>query len=472
GTTVPIKISVEYEATRPQNDSRQMISKLWQPLYATLATDPLQSATTVDVAGSIGSTTPTAALPYDQLKRFLIHPRDLIANGIDLFTYKRAIRWLTFIINQNGRPIKTGTISLDDPKILEVPPIEIDAVEGDLISASISLLQVDFMTGEDADSFCRSGAPGLVRTWQGYTEQKVSADTGISVVMKQIETTTLHRSVVAFSLKEVDSLRAAEAQQSLIDTSSGMRLEKKLCPVFDFPVKAGNRPDFGFIKLMTFSIPLKRYLLTVESPTYGLKLMPAEVDRPDYQEVDFKVAWDLGITFASIKDPSSEFMKPGLPFEEVLGGLYDITTRPIVDLGQTPYIDSQATQVIITWPVAVKALNPVFNLSRIRPFTYSLTGGTAPVCSTNLFMDDTNTSGKLVLTCTGTGIVAVSLDDGFVADEIGIKSYSVGGGNSISIDTSAATAKAATTDATAATAAATTTDATAATATATTTIAQ
>jgi hypothetical protein len=278
-----------------------------------------------------------------------------------------------------------------------------------------------------------------VRTWQGYTEQKVTADVGISIDMKQIETTTLHRSLIAFNMTEVESLKAAEAQQFLVDTSTGMRVEKRLCPVFDLPLKAGTQPDFRFIKAMTFSTPIKGYLFGIESPSFGLKMLPAEAERPDYQGADFNVAWDLGITFASIKDPGSEFLLPALPYEKVLGGVYDITARPLVELDPNPFVDDQKTQVVITWPIAVKALNPVFNLKKIRPFTYSSTGGAAPICASNLFMDATNQSGKIVLTCTGTGSVSVSLEDGFATDEIGIKSYPAGGGISIAIDTATAT---------------------------------
>jgi hypothetical protein len=440
GKIVPVKLTVEYESTSTLSKPTQDISKLWQPLYATVET--VVTAPIGGTTDSAGAITPSKGLPYDELNRLLIHPRDLVAKGVELFTYKRAFRWLTFNINQNGRPIRTGSIPLDDPKILEIPPIEIDAVEGDILAASVSLLQVDFMSGEDSDSFCRSGAPGFVRTWQGYTEQKVTADVGISIDMKQVETTTLHRSLIAFNMTEAESLKAAEAQQFLVDNSTGMRVEKKLCPVFDLPLNAGNQPDLRFIKAMTFSTPLKGYLLGIESPSFGLKMLPEEAERPDYQGVDFNVAWDLGITFVSIKDLGSEFLLPALPYEKILGGMYEIpaTARPLVELDQNPIVEDQKTQVVITWPVAVKALNPVFNLNRIRPFTYSSTGGAAPVCATNLFMDATNQFGKIVLTCTGTGSISVSLDDGFATDEIGIKSYPTGGGISISIGTETNTA--------------------------------
>lgn len=443
GKVVPVKFTIEYEGSQSAADAAQRISRSWQPLFAVLETNPIQIGTAGEVTGSIGTTTPSTDWQNEEMKRLLMPPRDLIAQGVDLFAYKRAFRWLTFNINQNGRLIKTGSIPLDDPKILEIPPIEIDATEGDLLSASVSLLQVDFMNGDDSDSFCRSGAPGFVRTWKGSAEQKVTSDVGISINMKQMEATTVHRSLIALNSAEADNFRVSEAQQFLVDTSTGMRVDKKLCPVFDLPLKADNRPEFRFIKAMTFSTPLQGYLLGIDAPTFGLKFLPAKADRPEYQEVDLKAAWDLGITFASIKETGSEYLLPAPPFEKVLGGVYDITARPLVELGQTPKVDDQKSQVVITWPVVVNALNPVFNLSKIRPVTYSSTGA-APVCSTNLFMDSTNSSGKLMLTCTGTGSVSVSLDDGFATDEVGIKSYPAdsypaGGGTYIPIDTASAT---------------------------------
>ncbi|NBW82003.1 hypothetical protein EBR21_09640 [bacterium] len=324
GHIVPLKVAVQFEgAERAEGQTSNRLNAV--------APDSSIGNSTLAL---IATATPTASTFAETMNRILTQPETLLSTGTDAFKTKRAFRWLAFKVGRGSEVLKSGSMKIRDPQVFDVAPIEFDAAIGDNISIMISLLQVDFMTASDADTFCQSGAPGLVRTWAGTSFQTVDEQGVMTVSLSPAGQTTVHMAAVGSSEPGIANLKAADLRHVIYDLSTGQQSEADLCRVFDLPA-AETTPGVRFFKMMMLSQPLRAHALGLASLSSAGILLPKGSTAAWSTATDMRAAADLGVTLAaraSVTADGSWEINRVLPTD--LLGYSWLPIRPQITIGQ------------------------------------------------------------------------------------------------------------------------------------------
>jgi hypothetical protein len=397
GQSVPVKIQFEFAATA-------------------LSAASIESGSSAGASDS-GSSAGTSETATGELNRILIHPEKLVSEGLTQFKVKRVFRWLSFRINRGTQVLKSGSVELSDPKLLDISPIEIDALTGDSLSVSVSLFQVDFMNQSDGDALCRSGAPGFVRTWSGTTNSIVDQSGVMSVRLDSAGQTTVHMAAVGFNPSELSNMNVADFRHVLTDRLTGQTFEGELCRIYELP--ATDTPaGLRFLKMMTFSQPLKTHMLGVFTPQYKTAIIPSGTTEAWSSEGDKRAAVELGITLAgksSVSADGTRSIMRILP-SALLGNSWQ-PVRPEISIGPPSTTRVNGTGRV-EYPLTMNS-NTRFNFDNskiIQPVS-------GPKCSARFIRGADQNQGSVVLEgCQGDGAWKLKLDEGAVVVDSGTKS--------------------------------------------------
>ncbi|NBX16233.1 MAG: hypothetical protein EBR09_02590 [Proteobacteria bacterium] len=442
GENIPVKISVEIADTgsttadTPNSISANGLFRPEQPLdfLSSGASEVSESAGALPDpsgsgggAGGAGGAGGTGGTSESELNRILTSPERLISEGPALFKIKRVFRWLSFRISRGTQILKEGSAELRDPQILEIAPFEVDAMTGDPLSVAVSLFQADFMTASDADSLCQKGAPALIRTWSGATNSVVEPSGALSLKLENAGQTTVHMAAVGFGSGEFSGLNISEFRHVLTDRLTGQTFGMQdassgdgLCKVHELPA-AGTTSGLRFLKLMSFSGPLRTHALGLYSPRLKTMLIPSGRSEVWSSADDKRAAAELGITLsgksAAAADGSRSLVWT-LP-SAVLGTGWQ-AIRPEVVIGD-PNLTLVNSSARVEFPLRISGgarLN--FNAANIiQP-----AGG--PSCSVRFTGSERENNLAVGLEqCQGNGAFLIKLAEGTVVSESGTQSLPV-----------------------------------------------
>ncbi len=431
GKSIPLKIAVEFAestARKVEQSGRSKETATQSALFATGATETSATpesgtATPAQETTSTDSTSPTqdsAGSTNSNVERYTVAPEKLIANGLELFKYKRAFRWLSFKVQRGSEVLKAGATELRDPQLLEVSPIELDVLRGETLTISISLFQADFMTAADADSLCRNGAPGFIRTWSGTTQHTVNEEGLVSVKLENAGDTTVHMAASVFPEGDLGGMKASEARHVLYDQLTGQQFNGELCPVSELPAD-GLPSGLRYLKLMSFSTPLKTHSLGILSPSFKTRLIPAGSSTFSNDLSDTRAVSELGISLATkakaLADGSREFFR--MTPTEILGTSWQ-AIRPEVGIG-TPNALIVRSGGRIEFPVRLSTGTKFSaDSSKIKLLP------SGPTCVVNFAR--TSDEGQILVvleSCQGNGTVKFKLAEGFATSDAGVPSAEV-----------------------------------------------
>ncbi|NBO38647.1 hypothetical protein EBU99_08700 [bacterium] len=254
---VPVKISLVFDSSQgPETDQSKALKE------------------TLGASSNLASSVDSTTLVSDAT-RIAIPPIKLLNDPDKNFTFKRSKRWLSYRLSRENEVLKSDSLLIKDRDIFELAPIELEAKAGEQLKAVVSLMQVDFMNESDAANFCKTGAPGYVRTWNSESSYKVGESGEWAVVMNETGRSTLAMSAVKLEQALVQKLKTDDIKIFLTDTLNNRMMDAQLCDPGQLNVHNVPKED-AFGRILAFSKPLKNYQFVLSAAGNLISLLPSD----------------------------------------------------------------------------------------------------------------------------------------------------------------------------------------------------